>query len=122
MADVQKVLPHLREYGIKLKPSECDLFKSEVRYLGRIVSAEGSKVDPSDLEVVRALKYIKPQTVGQLRKMLGLLTYYQQYIKDFAKKACCFYKLLKEGSNSITKNRWTEGKMEEEQKNRIEQN
>ena len=93
--EVRTVLQCLREYGIKLKLSKCDLFKPEVRYLGRIVSAEGSKVDPADFEAVRALKDIRPQTVGQLRKMLGLLTYYRQYIKDFSCKASCLYGLLK---------------------------
>lgn len=78
-----EVLQRLREYGIKLKPSKCDLLKPEVRYLDRIVSEEGSRVDPADFEAVRILKDIRPQTVGQLRKMLGLLTYYRQYIKDF---------------------------------------
>lgn len=69
------MLRFLREYGIKLKPSKCDLFKPEVRYLGRIVSEEGSRVDPGDFEAVSTLKDIRPQNVGQLRKMLGLLTY-----------------------------------------------
>ena len=55
--DVQKELHCLREYSIKLKPSKCDL-----HYLGRIVSAEGSRVDPADSEAVRELKDIRHET------------------------------------------------------------
>lgn len=93
--DVRKVLQRLKEHGIKLKPSKCELFKPEVRYLGRIVSAEGSKVDPADTEAVRSLKDKQPKNVGELRRVLGLLSYYRQYIKDFSRIASPLYDLLK---------------------------
>lgn len=89
------MLQRLRQHGIKLKLSKCEFFKPEVRYLGRIVSAEGSKVDPADTEVVRALKDKQPKNVGELRKILGLLSYYRQYIKDFSRIASPLYDLLK---------------------------
>ena len=73
---------------------KCDLFKTEVRYLGRIVSAEGNRIDPANTVAVAALKHKQPGTVGELRAVLGLLSYYRQYIKDFSRIAC-LYDLLK---------------------------
>lgn len=94
--DEQKVLRCFRDCGIKLKPSKCDLFKSEDRYLSRVVSAEVRRADPADFEAVRALCRMN---VGHLRKILGLLTYYRQYIKEFARKVSCLYDLLKSDNN-----------------------
>lgn len=84
----------MRQYGIKLKPSKCDIFKPKVRYLGRIVQTKGSRMDPADTVAVQALKDKIPGTVGELRQILGLLSYYRQYIKDFSCIAQTFYDLL----------------------------
>lgn len=103
---VRKVLQLLRKHGIKLKPSKCELFKHEVRYLGRIVSAEGSKIDPADTIAVRALKDKRPGNIGELRAMMGLLSYYRQYIQDFSRIAGPLYDLLKgtAADNNMTQN------------------
>lgn len=98
--DVRTVLRRLRQHGIKLKPSKCELFRPEVRYLGRIVSAEGSKMDPADTIAVRALKEKRPHTVGEVRAIMGLLSYYRQYIRDFSRIAGPLYNLLKAPPNA----------------------
>lgn len=92
--DVRTVLQRLRQHGIKLKPSKCEVFRREIRYLGRIVSAEGSKMDPADTLAVRTLKNKRPKTVGELRAVMGLLSYYRQYIRDFSRIAGPLYALL----------------------------
>ena len=91
---LQLVLQRLKENGIKLKPSKCRFFEREVKYLGRIVSAEGHQSDPADVQAVEALREKTPQTVGELRRVLGLLGYYRKYIPNFSKKAGPLYNLL----------------------------
>ena len=94
--NLRTVLRRLRKHGIKLKPSKCHLFQREVRYLGRIVSQSGHRIDPESTKAVTSLKESRPRTVGDVRKLTGLLGYYRRYIKNFANVAKPLYDLLKE--------------------------
>ncbi|KAK3700933.1 hypothetical protein QZH41_000337 [Actinostola sp. cb2023] len=91
---VRKVLRRLREYGVKLKPRKCALFKKEVKFLGRIVSEEGYKVDQANIEAVLLLKNRAPKTVGDVRKLMGFLNYYRRYIRNFSRIARPIYDLM----------------------------
>lgn len=93
--NVRTVLRRLAGCGIKLKPAKCEMFHREVRYLGRVVSSEGSKIDPADTIAVRALKDKQPTTVGELRAIMGLLSYYRQYIRNFSQIAAPLYDRLR---------------------------
>lgn len=81
---VRWVLRALQQHNVKLRPTKCELFKHEVRYVGRLVSAKGVRIDPRDLDAVLALKEKTPNTVGDVRKLLGFLSYYRAYIQDFS--------------------------------------
>uniref|UniRef100_A0A8C7Y3F7 Gypsy retrotransposon integrase-like protein 1 n=1 Tax=Oryzias sinensis TaxID=183150 RepID=A0A8C7Y3F7_9TELE len=91
---LRKVLQALQRHGVKLNPENCELFRKEVRYVGRLVSAEGVRVDPKDIEAVQSLKHKRPQTVGDLRQLLGFLSYYRTYLQDFSRIAKPLYDLL----------------------------
>ena len=91
---VRTVLQRLRANGIKLKGKKCELFRNEVNYLGQIVSADGYRPDPKKTLAVTSLKDLRPGTVGEVRKLLGLLGYYRRYIKDFSKVAKPLFDLL----------------------------
>ena len=77
------VFSRLKKHNLKLKPSKCELFMKEVKYLGHIVSENGVQTDP---EKVKALKkWPIPTNVKTLRSFLGFTGYYRRFIKDNAK-------------------------------------
>ena len=93
MENLRKVLKCLREKGVKLNLKKCHFFKKEIRYLGRLISAEGYSPDPQDVQALDKCK-VPPKDVGKLRALLGFLGYYRTYIKDFSRKMKPVYDLL----------------------------
>ena len=90
----RKVLRRLREHGVKLKPRKYKLFKKEVVFLGRVVSEEGYKLDPSSIKPVLSLRESSSKTINEVRKRTGFLNYYRRYIKNFSKIAKPIYDLV----------------------------
>lgn len=62
---LRQVFCRMRQHGIKLRPAKCELFKKQIRYLGRTVSENGIQIDPKDVEAVMALKERKPTLWGR---------------------------------------------------------
>ena len=100
---MRRVLRRLREHGVKLKPKKCRLFKREVNCFGQIVSVAGYRVGHSNVEAVITLKDSAPCTVGEVRRLLGLLGYYRRYIQNFARIAHPLFHLLQAASEDVAK-------------------
>ncbi|TWW57317.1 Retrovirus-related Pol polyprotein from transposon 297 [Takifugu flavidus] len=92
--DMREVLRRYQAHGVKLTAKKCEVFRDQVKFLGKIVSGDGYCMDPAEIAPVQALKGRKPETVGDLRKMLGFLSYYRQYIPNFSRIAKPLYSLL----------------------------
>ena len=91
--NVKKLLICLKKKGIKLNAGKCNLFKREIRYLGRLISEKGYRPDPEDVKALDKCK-IPPTNIGKLRSLIGFLGYYRTYIKDFSRKLKPVYDLL----------------------------
>lgn len=85
---------HYQSHGVKLTPRKCELFKQQVRFLGKMVTKQGYTMDPADIAPVQALKQQQPSTIGELRKLLGFISYYRSYIPNFSRIAKPLYDLL----------------------------
>ena len=79
--NVKRVLSCLRKKGVKLNAGKCNLFKREIRYLGRLISEQGYRPDPEDLKALERCR-TPPTDIGKLRSLIGFLWYYRTYIKD----------------------------------------
>ena len=95
VADLRKVLRRLKSRGIKLRAEKCEFLKKEVRYLGRLISGEGYRMDPEDSKALEKFRE-PPKNVGELRSLLGFLGYYRCYIQNFARIVKPLYELLKD--------------------------
>src|SRR5579871_6161825 len=79
---LRKVFERIRLAGLLLNPKKCEFFKSSISFLGYVVSADGITTDPAKIEKVA--NFPKPQTIKELRRFLGLTSYYQRFIPSFA--------------------------------------
>ena len=89
--NLRTVLLRLREAGLKLRTTKCDLLKSRVRYLGFIVSSDGVEVDPEKTRAVS--EFPVPRNVKDLRGFLGLTSYYRRFIDGYSKLAKPLHRL-----------------------------
>ena len=68
-----------------MEKSKCSFFSKEIQYLGHILSATGIWPLPAKTHAIQNMK--PPTTPKQVRAFLGLVGYYQKFIKGFAKIA-----------------------------------
>ena len=69
LSNLRTVFERLRAAGLKVRLTKCTFCRSEVPYLGHIISKDGIKADPSKIAIVR--DYPIPTTVKEVRQFIG---------------------------------------------------
>ena len=103
---LRQVFTRLRQHNLSLKPNKCELFRTEVTYLGHIINQEGIKPQQDKIEKVKF--FPKPKNRRAIRAFLGLAGYYRRFIQNFASIAKPLYQLTSE------KESWVWGKQQEQ--------
>ena len=89
---LRMVFKRFHEFNLKLKPSKCSFFQSEIVYLAHHVSRRG--ILPS-WENVRAMQeFLMPKTYTQVHAFCELVGHYRRFIKGFANIAHPLYDML----------------------------
>ncbi|GFX03600.1 hypothetical protein TNCV_2111721 [Trichonephila clavipes] len=73
---LRTIFQRLSSYGLKLNISKCVFGVTELIFLGHLITPDGIKSLPDKVQAV--LDYKQPETVGSLRKFLGLLNFYRR--------------------------------------------
>ena len=68
--------------GLTLKPSKIQFGRSEVKYLGHIISQEGIKIGNDRIKAIARLP--RPSTIRELRSFLGAINFVRKYIPRFS--------------------------------------
>ena len=70
---------------LKLKPSKCHFIRQKVEYLGHVITPQGLKINPKLVQAVR--EFPRPRNVREVRRFLGLSSYYRRFIPQYAQIA-----------------------------------
>lgn len=89
---LELVFDRLKHHGLKLKPSKCFLFRSEVKFLGHVISSEGIKVDSEKVSALDA--WPVPKSVKEVRQLIGFMSYYRRFVPKFAQIAKPLHALM----------------------------
>ena len=93
LRNLEEVMKRLFNAGLRLKPKKCSWFQKEVQYLGFRVNCEEIHTTEEKLKKVKEAP--PPGNVKQLKSYLGLITYYNKFMKNLATVAEPLYRLLK---------------------------
>ncbi|MBW0475323.1 hypothetical protein O181_015038 [Austropuccinia psidii MF-1] len=88
---LERVLQNIVQVNKKISLKKCNFAYGELKGLGHVVSGLSLGIDKNKVAAV-LLKPI-PQTKKEMQSFLGLVGYYRQHIKEFARISKSLYKL-----------------------------
>jgi hypothetical protein len=82
---VYKVLQRFKENNLYLKPEKCEFERTQIKYLGMIISHNKVAMDP--VKVQGVVEWPVPKSKQDVQSFLGFCNFYHRFIKDFSKIA-----------------------------------
>ena len=76
-----------------MKPKKYKYKVREVEFLGVVIKLDKIKIVKVEVKIV--LDQLVSKSAKEIQKFLGLVNYYRQFVKDFAKIVKPLYKLTK---------------------------
>ena len=91
IANLVKVLARFRQFGLKLEPLKCHLFRQEADFLGQRVDAAGVHVRDTHIKDVTARPV--PKCRKDVEQFLGFINYHREFVQGMAGCTVVLYNL-----------------------------
>nr|XP_011313386.1 PREDICTED: uncharacterized protein LOC105272851 [Fopius arisanus] len=88
-----RVLDKIRDHGLSINREKSVFCRTEVKYLGFVVNSAGLQVDPDKTAAV--VEFPAPKNLKQIRRFLGMASWYRRFIPEFATVAQPLTRLTK---------------------------
>ena len=92
---LENFLLEIRRSGFTLNLAKCNFALPQVKFVGQIIGSGVRKPDPEKLAAVNNLS--PPSDKKQVRQVIGLFSYFREYIPNFAQLAFPLTELTKKG-------------------------
>lgn len=86
------VYERLKEAGFKINLEKCQFCRPSLSFLGFIVDHQGLRTDPNKVDCI--VNYPVPNTTTEIKRLIGLISYYRRFLKNFSTIASPITSLL----------------------------
>lgn len=105
MSLLQEVAKRLREANLSISPTKSHFCHKRLTFLGYLLSEEG--LQPNNERIQPILNYKKPETVRDIRRLMGLINWYRRFIPHAAELLTPLSNMISgHGKNSQHKIQW----------------
>lgn len=94
---VSQVLDRLQKTGLVARAEKCEFHKSEVEFLGYVMSSVGVKMDAKKLLAIKS--WPPPASITDVQAFLGFANFYRRFIWNYSKIAAPLTTLLKKDAS-----------------------
>ena len=102
---LERVLARLRKFNLKARPSKCKIAMPTVNFISHKVGS--NSIQPRSILVSAIDKFPRPKTKTEVRKFIGIASYYRRYIRNFAEHALPLTDLTRGKSAKSSEINWT---------------
>lgn len=86
-------LQKLKEANLTINIKKCDFFKTSLKFLGYVVGNNSLRTDPD--KVATMVNFPRPRTTTEIKRFIGMCSWYRRFIRDFSTLVSPINDLLK---------------------------